>query len=50
MENETKETRICEQCGKEYTPKQPRVYWQKFCSNACKQKAKRAREKAQKAQ
>lgn len=36
------EKRICEFCGKEYSPK---AYWQRYCSNACKQKAKRARAK-----
>jgi hypothetical protein len=42
--NETTESPKCEYCGKEYTRA---AYWQRYCSNACKQKAKRARAKEQ---
>jgi hypothetical protein len=36
--------RLCEQCGKYYTVKQPHQ-WHRYCSNACRQAAYRARKR-----
>jgi endogenous inhibitor of DNA gyrase (YacG/DUF329 family) len=42
--------RTCEQCGRTYVPKDPRSYWQRYCSDRCKQKAYRLRKEKEKTQ